>query len=144
MFWHKNSEGLGGVKGNFGGRQILGGNSERCGIILEARLQGKGAFMAEDNTRLTAEEVRHIALLARIGMSDEEVERMRDTLSDILAQFEALREVDTGGLEPTAHSVSLLSVMRDDEARDSLDRDDALANAPNRQGDLVRVKAVLE
>ena len=100
--------------------------------------------MAEGNLRLTGDEVRHIALLARVGMTDDEVERMRDTLSDILAQFEALREVDTGDLEPTAHSVNLLSVMRDDEAGDSLDRDAALANAPNRQGDLVRVKAVLE
>lgn len=100
--------------------------------------------MADGNARLTADEVRHIALLARVGMTDEEVERMRDTLSDILAQFEALREVDTGDLEPTAHSVNLLSVMRDDEAGDSLARDEALANAPNRQGDLVRVKAVLE
>ena len=100
--------------------------------------------MADGNARLTADEVRHIALLARVGMTDEEVERMRDTLSDILAQFEALREVDAGDLQPTAHSVSLLSVMRDDEAGDSLDRDEALANAPNRQGDLVRVKAVLE
>lgn len=100
--------------------------------------------MGEGNARLTADEVRHIALLARVGMTDDEVERMRDTLSDILAQFEALRQVDTGDLEPTAHSVNLLSVMRDDAAGDSLDRDAALANAPNRQGDLVRVKAVLE
>lgn len=100
--------------------------------------------MADGDARLTADEVRHIALLARVGMTDDEVERMRDTLSDILAQFEALREVDTGDLEPTAHSVNLLSVMRDDEAGDSLARDEALANAPNRQGDLVRVKAVLE
>lgn len=100
--------------------------------------------MADGDARLTADEVRHIALLARVGMTDEEVERMRDTLSDILAQFEALREVDTGDLEPTAHSVNLLSVMRDDEAGDSLARDEALANAPHRQGDLVRVKAVLE
>lgn len=98
----------------------------------------------DGDARLTADEVRHIALLARVGMTDDEVERMRDTLSDILAQFEALREVDTGDLEPTAHSVNLLSVMRDDEAGDSLARDEALANTPNRQGDLVRVKAVLE
>lgn len=100
--------------------------------------------MADGDARLTADEVRHIALLARVGMTEDEVERMRDTLSDILAQFEALREVDTGDLEPTAHSVNLLSVMRDDEAGNSLARDEALANAPNRQGDLVRVKAVLE
>lgn len=100
--------------------------------------------MADGDARLTADEVRHIALLARVGMTEDEVERMRDTLSDILAQFEALRDVDTGDLEPTAHSVNLLSVMRDDAAGESLARDEALANAPNRQGDLVRVKAVLE
>ena len=116
------------------------------GVVLFWGLDYKkgAAYMAEGDARLTADEVRHIALLARVGMTDAEVERMRDTLSDILAQFEALREVDTGDLEPTAHSVNLLSVMRDDEAGDSLARDEALANAPNRQGDLVRVKAVLE
>ena len=100
-------------------------------------------LMAE-STRLTTEEVRHIALLARVGMTDDEVELMRDQLSDILAQFEALSRVDTGDLEPTGHSVDLLSVMRDDVARPSLSREETLANAPNREGDLVRVKAVLE
>ncbi len=99
--------------------------------------------MAE-SMRLTTEEVRHIALLARVGMTDHEVELMRDHLSDILEQFEALSRVDTGDLEPTGHSVDLLSVMREDVSRSSLDREDTLANAPNREGDLVRVKAVLE
>ena len=99
--------------------------------------------MAE-STRLTTEEVRHIALLARVGMTDDEVELMRDQLSDILEQFEALSRVNTGDLEPTGHSVDLLSVMRDDASRPSFDREDTLANAPNREGDLVRVKAVLE
>ena len=99
--------------------------------------------MAE-STRLTTEEVRHIALLARVGMTDDDVEQMRDQLSDILAQFEALSRVDTGDLEPTGHSVDLLSVMREDVSRPSFDRDETLANAPNREGELVRVKAVLE
>ena len=99
--------------------------------------------MAE-STRLTTDEVRHIALLARVGMTDDEVELMRDNLSDILEQFEALSGVDTGDLEPTGHSVDLLSVMREDAARPSLAREDTLSNAPNREGDLVRVKAVLE
>ena len=96
------------------------------------------------STRLTTDEVRHIALLARVGMTDDEVELMRDHLSDILEQFEALSSVDTGDLEPTGHSVDLLSVMREDAARPSFAREDTLANAPNREGDLVRVKAVLE
>ena len=98
----------------------------------------------EESTRLTTEEVRHIALLARVGMTDEEVEQMRGQLSDILEQFEALSGVDTGDLEPMGHSVDLLSVMREDAARPSLAREDALANVPNRQDDLIRVKAVLE
>ena len=97
-----------------------------------------------DSTRLTTEEVRHIALLARVGMADEEVEQMRDQLSDILEQFEALSRVDTGDLEPTGHSVNLLSVMREDVSRPSFSREETLANAPNREGELVRVKAVLE
>ena len=99
--------------------------------------------MAE-RARLTTEEVRHIALLARVGMTDDEVEQMRGQLSDILEQFEALSQVDTGDLEPTGHSVDLLSVMREDVARPSFGREETLANAPNREGDLVRVKAVLE
>lgn len=77
-------------------------------------------------------------------MTDDEVELMRDQLSDILEQFEALSRVDTGDLEPTGHSVDLLSVMREDVSLPSFDREDTLANAPNREGDLVRVKAVLE
>lgn len=97
-----------------------------------------------ESTRLTTEEVRHIARLARVGMTDDEVELMRDQLSDILEQFEALGRVDTGDLEPTGHSVDLLSVMREDVSRPSFDREDTLANAPNCEGDLVRVKAVLE
>ncbi len=93
---------------------------------------------------LTTDEVRHIALLARIGMTDDDIEQMRHQLSDILAQFDALSRVDTGDLQPTGHSVNLLSVMREDAAKPSQSQDDTLANAPNRQDDLIRVKAVLE
>lgn len=94
--------------------------------------------------RLTTEEVRHIALLARIGMTSEEIERMRDQLSNILEHFDVLSQVDTQGVEPTGHSVDLTSVMREDQARPSYPKEDMLANAPNRENDLIRVKAVLE
>ena len=94
--------------------------------------------------RLTSEEVRHISALARVGMTDEDIERMRDQMSNILENFDVLNQVDTEGVEPTGHSVDLDSVMRDDEVRESLLIEDVLANAPNRRGDLVRVKAVLE
>lgn len=93
---------------------------------------------------LTSDEVRHIALLARVGMTEEEIELMRVQLSDILSHFRALQQLDTEGVEPTAHSVETNSVMRDDEPRGCLLMEDALANAPRREGDYVRVRAVLE
>lgn len=94
--------------------------------------------------RLTTEEVRHIAVLARLGMTDAEVERMRDQLSNILEQFDALSRLDVSNVEPTGHSVDINTVLRDDVPRESLPIAEALANAPRVGGDFVRVKAVLE
>ena len=77
-------------------------------------------------------------------MTDEEVEIMRDQMADILDSIEVLREVDTDGIEPTAHSVGLDSVMREDVSSDSISLEDALSNAPLIEGDFIRVRAVLE
>jgi len=94
--------------------------------------------------RLSTEEVRHIALLARVGMTDDEVEQMRDQLSNILGHFDSLQELDTDGVEPTGHAADVETVMRKDRVAESIDRDDALSNVPRREGDFVRVRAVLE
>ena len=94
--------------------------------------------------RLNSEEVRHIALLARIGMTEAEVELMRGQLSNILSHFDVLQELDTDDVEPTSHSADVETVLRDDTAAASVDKEDALANAPRREGDFVRVRAVLE
>ena len=94
--------------------------------------------------RLTIEEVRHLAALARVGMSDEELELMRDQMSHILDNFDVLSQVDTEGVEPIGHPIDLDTVMRDDESTASFSRRDMLANAPSTEGDLIRVKAVLE
>ena len=94
--------------------------------------------------RLSTEEVRHIALLARVGMTDEEVERMRGQLSNILEHFDALQQLDTEDVEATGHSADLESVMREDSVGESGRREDILANAPRREGDFIRVRAVLE
>ena len=93
---------------------------------------------------LTNEDVQHIALLARVGMADEEIEVMRDQLSNILAHFEVLQQADTEGVEPRAHSADVTSVMRDDEIGECLPLEDALASTPQRDGDYVRVRAVLD
>jgi aspartyl-tRNA(Asn)/glutamyl-tRNA(Gln) amidotransferase subunit C len=97
-----------------------------------------------NDSKLTSDDVRHIALLARIGMTDEDVQNMRNDLSNIMDQFDALTQVDTEGVEPTGHSVDVTSVMRDDVSRPSLPKEDVLANAPNREDDRIRVKAVME
>jgi aspartyl-tRNA(Asn)/glutamyl-tRNA(Gln) amidotransferase subunit C len=94
--------------------------------------------------RLSIEEVRHIALLARVAMTDEELERMRDEMSNILDHFDVLQQVDTEGVEPTAHTADVRSVMRDDEVRPSATKEDVLSNAPLREEDFLRVRAVLE
>ena len=93
---------------------------------------------------LTSEEIQHIALLARVGLTPEELERYRSQLENILDNFQALQEVDTEGVPPTGHSVPLESVMREDEPEPSLPREDTLANAPRREDDYFRVRAVLE
>jgi len=93
---------------------------------------------------LSREEVLHIAHLARVRLSDADVARFQEQLSDILTHFEALQALDTTGVEPTSHPLPLESVMRDDAARPSLPRDDALANAPVVEDGAFRVRAVLE
>jgi len=94
--------------------------------------------------KLSREEVLHIARLARVGLTEEEINRLSEQLSNILENFEMLQQVDTSDVPPTAQSIALQSVMRDDEAAASLPPGDILANAPRREGDCFRVRAVLE
>jgi aspartyl-tRNA(Asn)/glutamyl-tRNA(Gln) amidotransferase subunit C len=93
---------------------------------------------------LTGDEVRHIARLARLGVSDEEVEQLTAQLSTILEHFEVLNATDTEGVPPTAQSFDLANVERDDEPRAASPRDETLANAPRTEGPYFRVRAVLE
>ena len=94
--------------------------------------------------KLSREEVLHIARLARIALTEAEIAKFSEQLSNLLDNFEILQQVDTEGVPPTAQSVDLQSVMRDDEVAPSLPPDDILANAPRREGDCFRVRAVLE
>ena len=93
---------------------------------------------------LTRQEVLHIAQLARVGLSEEDVAKFQEQLSEILDHFETLKALDTEGVEPTSHPLSLESVMRPDEVRPSLPREEVLANAPLADADAFRVRAVLE
>ncbi|MEE8193883.1 MAG: Asp-tRNA(Asn)/Glu-tRNA(Gln) amidotransferase subunit GatC [Dehalococcoidales bacterium] len=94
--------------------------------------------------KLTDEEVLRIARLARLGLAEAEVTRLGEQLSHILESFEVLQRVDTTGVPPTAQSVALENVLRSDRVKASLPQSQVLANAPRRDGDFFRVRAVLE
>ncbi len=94
--------------------------------------------------KISREEVLHIALLARLGLTEEEVARLSEQLSNILENFEILQQVDTTDIPPTAQSITLQNVVSDDEIAPSLPSSEVLANAPQKEGDLFRVRAVLE
>ena len=89
-------------------------------------------------------QVMHIAALARIGISEDEIDEYAGQLSDILDQFEVLNQLDTAGVEPTGHAGELRAVMREDTPSDSLSPEDTLSNAPRREGEFFRVNAVLD
>jgi aspartyl-tRNA(Asn)/glutamyl-tRNA(Gln) amidotransferase subunit C len=89
-------------------------------------------------------DVEHVARLARLALTDAELEKMREQLNRILAYIEKLNALDTQGVEPTSHAVPMVNVMRDDEERPCLPRDEALANAPDRAGEFFRVPRIIE
>ena len=92
---------------------------------------------------LTADDVRHIAALTRLGLSADEVDLMRGQLSSILGIFESLQQIDTEGVEPTDHTTEVRNVMRDDLANESLPREQILDNAPDSEAGYVRVRPIL-
>jgi aspartyl-tRNA(Asn)/glutamyl-tRNA(Gln) amidotransferase subunit C len=93
---------------------------------------------------LTPEEVRHIARLARLGLTDDDAERFQHQLSSILDYFEQLAAVDTEGVPPTAYPLPLENILRSDDPTQPADPETILKNAPRREGEYFRVRAVLE
>ncbi len=93
---------------------------------------------------LTMEEVRKVALLARLRLDDAELERMQQQLSSILDYMQVLQEVDVADVPPTAQVTDVVNVMRPDEVRPSLPAEEVLANAPAHEGGYFKVKPVFE
>ena len=89
-------------------------------------------------------DVEHVAALARLGLTDDEIDVMQGQLNRILEAIGQLQSVDTSSVGPTAQLIELENVMRPDEPRPSIDREAALANAPLREGPHLRVPVVLE
>ncbi|MEZ0293799.1 MAG: Asp-tRNA(Asn)/Glu-tRNA(Gln) amidotransferase subunit GatC [Solirubrobacteraceae bacterium] len=94
--------------------------------------------------KITLAEVEHVARLARLALDADEKERMRSQLDAILGYVEQLRRVNTDGVEPTAHVLPLVNVLRDDEVRPSYPVEAMLANAPDAQDGQFRVPRILE
>ena len=88
---------------------------------------------------ITKDEVLHVARLARLALSDEEVERLTEQLDAILEAVGKVSELDLTDVEPTSHPLDLVNVARADEPEPSLPLDEVFANAPEREGDLFRV-----
>jgi aspartyl-tRNA(Asn)/glutamyl-tRNA(Gln) amidotransferase subunit C len=93
---------------------------------------------------LTIAEVEHVAHLARLRLSADELEKMRIDLSAILDHIDMLKEVDVSDVAPTAQVTDLFNVMREDVVRSSLPREDVLLNAPDQRDGMFRVKAIFE
>ncbi|WP_339217030.1 Asp-tRNA(Asn)/Glu-tRNA(Gln) amidotransferase subunit GatC [Ornithinibacillus sp. FSL M8-0202] len=96
--------------------------------------------MAEINK----EQVKHVANLARLEILEQEAEMFTEQLSSIIKFAEQLNEIDTDGIEPTTHVLDLKNVMRKDEPRQWITREDALKNAPDQQDGQFRVPSILE
>jgi len=92
---------------------------------------------------LSRRDVEHVAHLARLGLTEAEVVELEGQLNHILEQFAVLSELDTETIAPTARVVELENVLRDDDVRPSLEREQALANAPERTDSHFVVPAVL-
>lgn len=93
---------------------------------------------------LSRSDVQHVAHLARLGLSEEEVTELEGQLNHILQQFAVLSELDTDAIPPTARVIELENVLRDDVVRPGLDRETALASAPERTAEHIVVPAVLD
>ncbi len=95
---------------------------------------------------LTRNQVQHIAELAKLRLTEEEIDRMTPQLSAILDHAARLQELNTDAISPTASVVPLQNVMREDVVQPSMPRDDALQNAPDKDehGEFFRVRAILK
>jgi aspartyl-tRNA(Asn)/glutamyl-tRNA(Gln) amidotransferase subunit C len=99
---------------------------------------------SDSPTELSLEEVRHLAALARLGMTDEMGEKFRGELAGIIGHCAALTQIDTDGVEPTNNGADLVNVLAPDVSRPAWPIDKVLANATTRDDTLIRVRAVLE
>ena len=91
---------------------------------------------------ISRDEVLHVARLARLALSEDEIGRLTEELGEILAAVGIVAELDLADVPPTSHPLDVVNVWDEDEPRESLNLDDVFANAPAREGDLFRVPPI--
>lgn len=94
--------------------------------------------------RITKADVQYVASLAQLSLDEDTKERLVKEMGDILGYIDQLNELDTDGIEPTMHALSITNVFRDDEVTGSITREAALANAPKTDGEYFLVPKILE
>jgi aspartyl-tRNA(Asn)/glutamyl-tRNA(Gln) amidotransferase subunit C len=100
-------------------------------------------YNGHSTMKITKDEVLYVADLARLDLDDASIEKFAGQIGDVLEYVAKLNEVDTEGLQPTSHAISLTNAFREDEQRPPLDREQALANAPEKEdGNFVVPKIV--
>lgn len=95
-------------------------------------------------SRISEDQVRHVAHLARLEISDEEAARMQKELEKMLSFAEQLNELDTENVEPTSHVLDIKNVFREDIAKKGLPQEEVLKNAPDHQDGQIKVPSILE
>lgn len=96
------------------------------------------------NGKITNEDVRYVAQLARLNLSSEEMETFTGQLNGILAYMDKLNELDTTNVEPLSHAIDVYNAFRDDVVRESLVREVALKNAPETEHGFFKVPRIIE
>jgi aspartyl-tRNA(Asn)/glutamyl-tRNA(Gln) amidotransferase subunit C len=93
--------------------------------------------------RITKKDVEHVALLSRLDLTEEEKEAYTKQLNSIIDYMNKINELDTEGVEPTAHVLPIYNVMREDEVGESLDREKVLENAPEKENGQFKVPRIV-
>ncbi|MBD3108863.1 Asp-tRNA(Asn)/Glu-tRNA(Gln) amidotransferase subunit GatC [Bacillus sp. AGMB 02131] len=95
-------------------------------------------------SRISIEEVKHVAHLARLAVNEEEAEQMRKELDAIITFAEQLNELDTTNVKPTSHVLEMVNVLREDVAKEGLPVEEVVKNAPDQQDGYIRVPSIMD
>mgnify|MGYP003418918533 FL=1 len=95
-------------------------------------------------SRISKEDVKHVAHLARLAVTEEETEQMTKELDAIITFAELLNEVDTTNVQPTTHVLNIVNVLREDKAKPGLPEEEVIKNAPDHEDGLIRVPSIID